>query len=753
MNLLLEGDDLEALLLRAHREGGTSARIVRAEKVRRGGVLGFFAREGFEVAVEIAKGDGPDPEPDYGTSASDPAEDAASVSPLPAPTSIPTPTPAPATAPAGPTNLLELAERTSAAERAAVRAVALQAAYAIDARPQVVARFDPLAGSEQATTSAITSPIQAEPLQRTDLPIFDGVPAPRRATFAPIEFPKAEVPEHQPWPQPTDPLASEWSGDLLTLNEMGFAADVAKVTNLSEASEATAGSSAGAASSASDAQLWFNTGPAVPAPRPDPDSLGTGSPRPQFTQLIDHLREGVRLGRHRSEGSRRGSEQPITIAEDASADDYIDEDADDVHHHNKDHDNEDHSVDEPLDSEAVEQAASFGAHHLELSMSGGIPPVGTGTPRATTVVPRRKPRRGGSSRSLPVPRPATHDEPDAEPITPTDSWIADESILRPDDHEPIDAVLPDHDAELPDHDAELPDHDAGLPDHDAGLPNHDAEPATARTSSDAAWRLLRGWRPGGRRRAIAEDDTAVLAPEIDDFEPARAVAPGPFTNAATQGAVPAASAVIGSIDQLATDREALRTLGVPAAWTRHLDEGDRFTSIVSMLGRLAELKINDDVAVIAVIGPADVVELEAHRTALDLPVEGRPRAVAVIPAEAGIERRAAIARSKRIRPVVVSLPIEGYDDPAGTRKILAGVQAGAVIAVVDARRPLEEITRWVEALERVDAIALDGALDVECPAAVLALDVPVIRVDGIAVDRIGWAALLCAQLSAVVSPR
>src|ERR1700759_3017030 len=53
MNLLLEGDDLEALLIRAHQEGGSSSRIVIAQKIRRGGFLGFFAREGFEVAVEI----------------------------------------------------------------------------------------------------------------------------------------------------------------------------------------------------------------------------------------------------------------------------------------------------------------------------------------------------------------------------------------------------------------------------------------------------------------------------------------------------------------------------------------------------------------------------------------------------------------------------------------------------------------------------------------------------------------------------
>lgn len=55
-NLLLEGDDLEALLLRAAAEGGANARILRAEKVRQGGFMGFFAREHFEVAVEIQIG-------------------------------------------------------------------------------------------------------------------------------------------------------------------------------------------------------------------------------------------------------------------------------------------------------------------------------------------------------------------------------------------------------------------------------------------------------------------------------------------------------------------------------------------------------------------------------------------------------------------------------------------------------------------------------------------------------------------------
>ena len=149
------------------------------------------------------------------------------------------------------------------------------------------------------------------------------------------------------------------------------------------------------------------------------------------------------------------------------------------------------------------------------------------------------------------------------------------------------------------------------------------------------------------------------------------------------------------------------------------------------------------------LGPRTAtVELEAHRTALDLPASGRPRAVTLVPGAVGVDRRTAIARSKRIRPVVISVPIDDYDDPEGTRKILTSIKAEAVIVVVDAARPLAQITAWVRALEQVDAIALDGALDAGSPAAVLGLDVPVIRVDGIAVDRIGWAALLCAQLAA-----
>jgi hypothetical protein len=54
--LLLDGDDLPALMLRVRAEMGPGARIVKAERIRNGGFAGFFARERYELVVEV-----PDP--------------------------------------------------------------------------------------------------------------------------------------------------------------------------------------------------------------------------------------------------------------------------------------------------------------------------------------------------------------------------------------------------------------------------------------------------------------------------------------------------------------------------------------------------------------------------------------------------------------------------------------------------------------------------------------------------------------------
>ncbi len=65
--LLLEGPDLEALLDRVRTEHGSNARIVSADRLRRGGVGGFFSKQWFELGVEV-------PEPGAQAPAADPVE-------------------------------------------------------------------------------------------------------------------------------------------------------------------------------------------------------------------------------------------------------------------------------------------------------------------------------------------------------------------------------------------------------------------------------------------------------------------------------------------------------------------------------------------------------------------------------------------------------------------------------------------------------------------------------------------------------
>jgi hypothetical protein len=161
---------------------------------------------------------------------------------------------------------------------------------------------------------------------------------------------------------------------------------------------------------------------------------------------------------------------------------------------------------------------------------------------------------------------------------------------------------------------------------------------------------------------------------------------------------------------------------------------------------MPEPEIDPHAPVVAVVGSGSVAELEAHRTALDLPVGARPRAVVTVPAHGVEERRAAIAAARNIRPVVIAVETEGYGNPTAAARVLHSVQADVVIAIVDALRPMGEAAGWLDHFDRVDAVALDGALDVATPAAVMQLGRPVVRIDGIPIDRFGWTALLCAHL-------
>jgi len=92
MQLQLEGPDLDELLARVRRECGPEARIVQADRVRTGGIAGFFSRERFEVLVDV--------------------EDVTDPTELTDPTGLPDPTELPDT-----TELTEMADRVSRAER------------------------------------------------------------------------------------------------------------------------------------------------------------------------------------------------------------------------------------------------------------------------------------------------------------------------------------------------------------------------------------------------------------------------------------------------------------------------------------------------------------------------------------------------------------------------------------------------------------------------------------------------------------
>jgi hypothetical protein len=52
--LRFEGPELEELLDRVRKEVGSDANIVAANRIRKGGIGGFFAREGFEVLVDVS---------------------------------------------------------------------------------------------------------------------------------------------------------------------------------------------------------------------------------------------------------------------------------------------------------------------------------------------------------------------------------------------------------------------------------------------------------------------------------------------------------------------------------------------------------------------------------------------------------------------------------------------------------------------------------------------------------------------------
>jgi hypothetical protein len=158
--LQLEGPSLEELLGRVQREHGARARILQAEKVRTGGVGGFFAREVYRIEVEVEQ-----------------------------------PAAAPVT---GPLSLLDLAEAVSDEEEAVASPGALPAPRPPLRRPAL--------STESPTFAAVLAGLAADAADGED----DFVPLPRRkpaARRSAAANPAAEVPPVVPADGPVQPPA------------------------------------------------------------------------------------------------------------------------------------------------------------------------------------------------------------------------------------------------------------------------------------------------------------------------------------------------------------------------------------------------------------------------------------------------------------------------------------------------------------------------------------------------------------------
>jgi hypothetical protein len=169
--MLLEGTDIRALLQQVRDDYGPDARIVHAERIRTGGVGGFFAKQRFEVAVEV-DGDSP--------AAFLPGGSAATATPV---------VPAQAAAPSAPASLgapLSF-EDAVAAVNAEARPAAVQVAPAAprDAIDLVLASMS-AADQAPASVSPSLSPAHLQPLPLAPVQPLPVVAAP--VVAAPVPY-------------------------------------------------------------------------------------------------------------------------------------------------------------------------------------------------------------------------------------------------------------------------------------------------------------------------------------------------------------------------------------------------------------------------------------------------------------------------------------------------------------------------------------------------------------------------------------
>jgi hypothetical protein len=101
--------------------------------------------------------------------------------------------------------------------------------------------------------------------------------------------------------------------------------------------------------------------------------------------------------------------------------------------------------------------------------------------------------------------------------------------------------------------------------------------------------------------------------------------------------------------------------------------------------------------------------------------------------------------------VVLDAPI-GATDPTWVRQTCEALGATAIWAVVDATRKTADTAKHLSTLGEVEAVVVHGVEVSSDPATVLDLDLPIVSLDGKPATPHAWAAMLCARISADLTP-
>ncbi|MGC8513416.1 MAG: hypothetical protein ACP5P1_10340 [Acidimicrobiales bacterium] len=103
-------------------------------------------------------------------------------------------------------------------------------------------------------------------------------------------------------------------------------------------------------------------------------------------------------------------------------------------------------------------------------------------------------------------------------------------------------------------------------------------------------------------------------------------------------------------------------------------------------------------------------------------------------------------RRGRVGVVAVDSP-NGSDSTVWARHLISALRPTMVIGVVDAMHKSEDVARWVEAIDGVDAIVVDRIEATTSPASILSLGIPVMRLGEHPSTPARWVAALVDLLS------